>query len=464
LVDKRWITTTQYVQANGGTPDIAPGISGDGSTIAFASYATNLAPGDGNTWLDVYSNLSDYFNPELGPCGAPPDFECPAGEVCDPDTGFCVPTSGTPVPTKTNTPAPTATPTITPTPTATFRPCETDDQCPEGEHCRAGYCKKERPCDDNDPLVDKLACFPREACVDNLCECGGDCNLDGIVFGNEITTAVLVLGGQPLSLCQAADIDGDGTVTGNEITLAVLNLGQGCVQEGQPLLFSHDRGGMVTLTVGSTTSTEGGTATISVDMSGGQNEASTAQIDLLFDPAVLEVDSASSACAKDARLTAQIFSATLPSTPPPPPGLQRLRLFVGDITPPVATFADGPLFRCTFRVKSGAVGATTTLGADLLNVGDFRGDVFGSRAVVGGVTIVAPTPTPPPAQTQRPPCAGDCDGNGQVYGNEVTVAVRVMAGLLPLSECPAADADGDGRVLVTDVTRTVLNAVGGCPQ
>ncbi len=461
LVDKRWISATEYVQANAGTPDIAPGISGDGRTVAFVSYATNLAVGDGNTVPDVYSNLSDFFNPDIDPPGCG-DVPCPAGQVCV--DGFCELAPASPTPSRTGTPTLTPTPTKTPTPTATFRQCETDDDCPDGEHCRAGYCKKERPCDDTNPEIDRLACFMREACIDNLCECGGDCNLDGIVFTNEITKAVLVLGGQSLSMCQAADIDGDGQVEGNEITLAVINLSQGCVQEGQPLLFSHDRGGMVTLTVGSTTSTEGGTATISVDMSGGVGEVSTAQIDLLFDPATLEVDNASSACTKNARLTAQVLSATLPSTPAPPTGLQRLRLFVGDITPPVATFADGPLVSCTFRVKNGAAGVTSVLGADLLNVGDFRGDVFGSRAVVGGVTIVAPTPAPVPVETPRPLCAGDCDGNGQVYGNEVTVAVQVMAGLLPLTECPAADADGDGRVLVTDVTRTVLNAVGGCPQ
>ena len=461
LIDKRWISLTQYIQANAGTPDIAPSISGDGTTVAYVSYATNLAPGDANGVPDVYSSLNDYFNFFIGGCPNG-DIDCPPGEICV--DGFCEP-EPTPVPpTPTGTPTLTRTPTKTPTPTPTFKVCTTDADCPDGQHCRAGYCKKERPCDDNDPTIDRLACFPREACINDLCECGGDCNVDGIVFGNEITKGVLVLGGQPLGLCQAADIDGDGHVMGNEITLAVINLSQGCVQEGQPLLFSHDRGGMVTLTVGSTTSTEGGTATISVDMSGGQGEVSTAQIDLLFDPAALEVDSASSACTKNARLTAQVFSATLPNTPPPPAGLQRLRLFVGDIAPPVATFADGPLFSCTFRVKTGAAGATSVLGADLLNVGDFRGDVFGSRAVVGGVTIVAPTPAPVPVETPRPLCAGDCDGNGQVYGNEVTVAVRIMAGLLPLQECPSADADGDGRVLVTDVTRTVLNAVRGCPQ
>jgi hypothetical protein len=65
--------------------------------------------------------------------------------------------------------------------------------------------------------------------LDNFCECTGDCNLDGSVFGNEITIAVRILGGDdPLEECSAIDANGDGEVFANEITLAVINLGEGC--------------------------------------------------------------------------------------------------------------------------------------------------------------------------------------------------------------------------------------------
>ena len=98
-----------------------------------------------------------------------------------------------------------------------------------------------------------------------------------------------------------------------------------------------------------------------------------------------------------------------------------------------------------------------------MNVGDAHGDVFGSQAVSGGVSVLVPTPTPA-ASVARPFCPGDCNGDGDVLVNELTVAVRIMAGEIPLSECPAADADGDGEVFVTDITRGVISLATGCPE
>ncbi|MFW9929843.1 MAG: hypothetical protein ACFFD1_10665, partial [Candidatus Thorarchaeota archaeon] len=198
--------------------------------------------------------------------------------------------------------------------------------------------------------------------------------------------------------------------------------------------------------------------------SGGENEVATVQLDLLFDPTVLEVPNPATACARDARLTQHILSATLPDAPPAPEGLKRLRLFLGDVTSPIATFADGPIGTCTFRIKAGASATAIKLAADRMNVGDDRGSIFGSQAVSGGVSILLPTPTPLPAPTPGAACPGDCDGDGEVFVNEVTLAVRILAGDVPLSECPAADADGDGEVFVTDVTRAVVSLGRGCPQ
>ena len=158
------------------------------------------------------------------------------------------------------------------------------------------------------------------------------------------------------------------------------------------------------------------------------------------------------------------MSVTMPDDPPAPDGMRRLRLFIGDLTTPIATFADGGIATCTFRIKSAAIAAPVKLAADRLNVGDARGDTFGSQAVSGGVSILIATPTPVPAPTPGVACPGDCDGDGEVFVNEVTMAVRILAGDAPLSECPAADADGDGEVLVTDVTRAALSLGLGCPQ
>jgi hypothetical protein len=377
---------------------------------------------------------------------------------------MCIAPTPTRTPTRTPPPPPTATPTKTPTPTATFKACTTDSDCPEGKHCRTGFCKIERPCSDDDPIIDRHACFgDREACIDHLCECGVDCNLDGYVFVNEINRAVKILGGTvPLPECAAADINGDGKVMGNEITLGVINLGEGCTQEGQPLIFAHDRGGMVTLTVGSVSGSAGDDATVSIDVSGGDGEVATAQLDLLFDPTVLDIGNPAAACTKDSRLTQHVLTATLPDDPPAPQGKRRLRLFLGDLTAPIATFADGRIATCTFRIKADAAATPVVLAADRLNVGDARGNVFGSQAVSGGVSILIATPTP--AAPPNTLCPGDCDGDGDVFVNEVTMTVRILAGEAALSECAAADADGDGEVFVTDVTRATVSLGLGCPQ
>jgi hypothetical protein len=134
------------------------------------------------------------------------------------------------------------------------------------------------------------------------------------------------------------------------------------------------------------------------------------------------------------------------------------------VTEPITTFADGAIATCTFHIKSGAAATPVSLAADRLNVSDARGNVFGSQAVSGGVSILIATPTPVPAPTPGVACPGDCDGDGEVFVNEVTMALRILVGEMPLSACPAADADGDGEVFVTDVTRAALSLGHGCPQ
>ena len=119
---------------------------------------------------------------------------------------------------------------------ASIEDCLPKQECLEGwcspdGRCRAMVCVPGRPCNDDIPEIDRLECRGvRETCLTGFCECGADCNLDGIVFGNEISIAVNVLGDPgttPLSECPAADIEFplDGEVMANEITLAVMNLG-----------------------------------------------------------------------------------------------------------------------------------------------------------------------------------------------------------------------------------------------
>jgi len=138
--------------------------------------------------------------------------------------------------TATTAAGPAFTPTANPTPTPTFNPiCETDADCRPGKRCRAILCRLERPCDDSDPTIDRLACVGREVCVDRSCECVGDCDRDGYVYVTEANRAVrIVLGEAALTACPAADADGDGTVTVGEVLQAIVNLGEGCLQEAMP--------------------------------------------------------------------------------------------------------------------------------------------------------------------------------------------------------------------------------------
>jgi hypothetical protein len=357
------------------------------------------------------------------------DRDCPLGQVCDPSTKVCVP-------------APTPTPTIacpdgncpngltcvngicvdlsTPTPTPTpLPPCMTDADCLQGFHCRAKVCVPIRECDDTDPILDRTNCRgSREACVNGTCECGGDCNVDGFVFGNETSVLIGVLTHQrQLSDCAAGDFNGDGEITGTEVCSAVTNLGLGCPGEGQPLTVGQDRSGDIrSLDVGSASGNPGDNVTIAVNLGGG-GDVATAQLDLLFDTAVLEIPNPETACAVDSRLTATDAAFTfLPQTPDTPGGKARLRLFVGDmnlckdgLSFPVGAFDQGQLLSCTFKISSTAPAGDSALTAERLNVGDPIGNEFGSTSTAGKVTVFSvgtPTATgtpPTPTITGTPP-------------------------------------------------------------
>jgi hypothetical protein len=361
------------------------------------------------------------------------DQDCPRGQVCE---------------NKVCRPAPTPTPTIacpdgicpddltcvdgickdlhTPTPTPTPLPtCTTDQQCVDlegpGFHCREGVCVPTRPCDDNNPAIDRLQCRGvREACVDNACECGGDCNLDGRVLGNETSIMVDILrGAEGFSLadCPAGDFNGDGEITGNEVCMAKTNLGLGCPGAGQPLV--RDRTDEIrSLDIGSAMGAAGANITLGVSLSGG-GDVATAQLDLLIDMSVLELPSdVTQDCSVDPRLQTTDAAFTFePQTPATPPGFARLRIFVGNTDlckdpprPPLTPFDSGPLVSCKFRISPSAqpgaypvkacVGPAPCSASDHLNIGDPNGAVFGSVTMPGSVTVEGPpTPTITPTAT-----------------------------------------------------------------
>lgn len=70
-----------------------------------------------------------------------------------------------------------------------------------------------------------------------------------------------------------------------------------------------------------------------------------------------------------------------------------------------------------------------------------------------------PTPTP----TRTPfPCAGDCNGNGEVTIDEIITMVTVLLGA-DLSACPNGDHVRDGVITVNEVVLAVILAQSGCP-
>ena len=406
-----------------------------GQAISLSSDARRVQVTDPNfdpiPGVEVVINagriVSSLPTPTPTPTGIPCFFDrdCPLGQVCDPVDRVCKP-------------APTPTPTIpctededcptgltcvdgvcrdlsTPTPTPTpLKTCTTDEECVQlegpGYHCRANVCVPIRECDDEDPVLDRVLCRgEREACVNNACECGGDCNLDGYVFGNETSQMICVLTGQcPLSECAAGDFNGDGEITGNEVCTAVTNLGLGCPGEGQPLTI--DRSGEIrSLDVGSASGFPGESVAITVNLSGG-GDVATAQLDLLFEEAVLEIPDPETDCEVDARLAATDAAFTfLPQTPDTPPGKVRLRLFVGDINLcrdglsfPLGAFDVGPLVSCTFRIRSDAPAGDSTLLPERLNIGDPHGAVFGAVSMAGAVRVLSTT-GPTPTETAATP-------------------------------------------------------------
>jgi hypothetical protein len=72
------------------------------------------------------------------------------------------------------------------------------------------------------------------------------------------------------------------------------------------------------------------------------------------------------------------------------------------------------------------------------------------------------TPTFTPATIPPPPCAGDCDGDGEVAVHEVVTAVGIALGEIELAECSAADADGSSIVTVDELIRALLRALSAC--
>ena len=92
---------------------------------------------------------------------------------------------------------------------------------------------------------------------------------------------------------------------------------------------------------------------------------------------------------------------------------------------------------------------------------DFFGSPSGDLAAITTVMVnvgdVQPTPTATPL-----PCAGDCNGNGEVAVNELVAGVNIALGSATVAVCMACDTDGDGHVSVSELIAAVRRALDGC--
>jgi len=182
----------------------------------------------------------------------------------------------------------------------------------------------------------------------------------------------------------------------------------------------------VFITIGDVTeAAPGGTANFSVSLNGvtaGGTPANSAQVDIIFPSATFDVTAADVAdttpaaervCTVDPRLNVTA-TVSLPATPNPGEGNQRLRLFVIDTAPPLGEVSDGILFNCKFRVKADAPVGEVVLNGTRVNVADTTGGVIlasGESGAVDGIVVVcsggpAPataTPTSTPTSTEVPP-------------------------------------------------------------
>ncbi len=530
---------------NGSSPDLPPSICPDGDLVTFASAATNLGANDGNGVQDVF----------IGSVGTPPtptpppatptepvpcdkDGDCDTGQVCNMTTGLCEA-------------APTPTPTVgcsnneecaeippgnliceggicvdpsTPTPTFTPLPtCMADEDCfcepgtpPEDcDRCRAGVCVPPRDCDDG--TVDLDCRGERETCIEGFCECGGDCNLNGLAFGSEISTMMCILGGScSEDACVTADVNEDGEVTGCDVTLAVINLGLGCPGEGTPLVFGAQRTSETrTVAIGSFgNAAPGQIVTIPLSIEGG-GEVSSAHTDILIDTSEVEIEvivETDGAILPQCELASALqgtFDDTairLPQHPPLPLGTRRIRVAAIDTTLPfpLDSFGEGEFASCRFRVDPATVpGTVIPLTGDPLHteVGDPSAAPFNSVVADGSITVISPPPCDsdddcdeglfcrngvcvPDVDCEGPEdcqprqvcledqemsgvthceCVGDCNLDGRVRGNEITSMINIINGVSDVTTCLAADQDGDGRVRANDITQAILNINQGCP-
>ncbi|MBI1817014.1 MAG: thrombospondin type 3 repeat-containing protein [Deltaproteobacteria bacterium] len=235
--------------------------------------------------------------------------------------------------------------------------------------------------------------------------CVGDCDGLCTVDVDEVirVRSIAVDGGLsvPLSSCVVADANNDGVVTVEELVQTVNNalLGgsTGCPYRVRPSGLSGashfaqaTSSSTLSVQLGSGSASRGGSLTIPVSLTGGNGATSAAQVDLLFDAAAFS----SPTCIIAARLASTHSAARgLPSVPPAPAGMTRLRVLVADMNNS-STFSDGDIATCTFQINASAPPGVYSLAGEGQVVSDALGNALPSTVTNGSIIVLGATFTP----------------------------------------------------------------------
>jgi hypothetical protein len=114
-------------------------------------------------------------------------------------------------------------------------------------------------------------------------------------------------------------------------------------------------------------------------------------------------------------------------------------LITGLVVPAARLNPDQFLQSCGFPTRTPTITATATRTATLTRT-----------------SIATSTPTP------LAPCVGDCNKNGAVTIDELVLGINIGLGIDAVSACPAADANSDETVDVSEAVTAVSNSINAC--
>lgn len=207
---------------------------------------------------------------------------------------------------------------------------------------------------------------------------------------------------------------------------------------------------LVSLTVGSVSGRPNGQVSFSVTLDTMGDMVASVQVDIAFNAATavnamggVPDCTVNPAIHKDG----STFSF-LPSGCTPGMTCTGVRALIDGNTDPIAS--GSTLFSCSATVAATAGTGSYPLVCSGASASDSAGGDLLAMCADGSIQA-------------EPSCPGDCNGDGEVTVNEITLGVAIALGNQPVSACPAADVNGDGMVNVAELLQAVGAALNGCP-